>query len=120
MNLLVWNAQGLRDPRAVDKLQMPIRSTSPSLVFISETKLRGQIAEGVKQSVGFNNGLFVDCVGHSGRLYLLWSDETEVDHQSFSKHQIDVFVKLRRGLVWRFTGFYGVSDHGQQSTVGSF
>lgn len=102
-------------PSSVDKLQMPIRSTSPSLVFISETKLRGQIAERLKQSVGFNNGLIVDCVRHSGGLYLLWSDETEVDRQSFSKHGIDVFVKLRGGPVWRFKGIYGVPDRSQQN-----
>lgn len=48
MSLIAWNTRGLRDPPAFDKLWMIVRSFSPGLVFISETKLNGRRASLIK------------------------------------------------------------------------
>ena len=65
----------LGDPRAFDKLQMMVRSYSPDLVFISETKLCGRRASLVKCRLGFDGGMHVDSVGRSGSLVFLWKKD---------------------------------------------
>ena len=114
MNLLSWNARGLGDPRAVDKLRMLIRKSSPSLVFISETKLAGRAALVIKERVGFSSSIQVDSTGRSGGLLLMWNDDLEVSLKSFSSHHIDIDVTDGRGLQWRYTGVYGEPIRGQR------
>ncbi|KAF4372682.1 hypothetical protein F8388_000849, partial [Cannabis sativa] len=80
---------------------------SPSLVFLSETKLYGGWAEGIRRQISFSNSFHVDCVGKSGGLLLLWNDDWEVSVKSFSVGHIDALVKCPGLNVWRFTGFYG-------------
>jgi hypothetical protein len=50
----------------------------------------------------------VDCVGKSGGLALLWSDETNVEVQNYSRRHINAKVKTAGGRAeWKFMGFYG-------------
>ena len=66
-----------------------------------ETELRARL--------GYPNAFGVNCVGLSGGLALLWSNEVVVDLKTYSKNHIDVWVTEDRGLgqQWCFTGFYG-------------
>ena len=107
MSIIVWNARGLGDPRAFDKLRMMVRSYSPDLVFISETKLCGRRASLVKGRLGFDGGLYVDSAGRSGGLILLWKKEWNVVVKGYTRGFIDCFVTTPDGKNWRFTGFYG-------------
>ncbi|KAL5805657.1 hypothetical protein ACOSQ4_028390 [Xanthoceras sorbifolium] len=66
MSILCWNVRGLGSPRAFLALRKVIRKQSPNLVFLSETKLKGDWAARVKVQLGFSGGLHVDCVGKSG------------------------------------------------------
>lgn len=83
-----------------------ISRASPGLVFVSETKLEGAWARGVRYKVSMENFFVVDCMGWNGRLLLLWMDDIEVSIINFSKWHIDAWVKLSEGAEWRFTGFY--------------
>ena len=67
---------------------MMVRRFSPSLVFISETRLRGREASNLKNGLGFEGGVFVDCEARRGGLIFLWSKDWEVDVQSFSSAHI--------------------------------
>ncbi|KAL5783968.1 hypothetical protein ACOSQ2_006360 [Xanthoceras sorbifolium] len=107
MSILCWNVRGLGSPRAFLALRKVIRKQSPNLVFLSETRLKGDWAARVKVQLGFSGGLHVDCVGKSGDLMLLWNDVWDVSVLSFSRGHIDVVIKMENNLKWRFTGFYG-------------
>ncbi|KAF4404587.1 hypothetical protein G4B88_005973 [Cannabis sativa] len=93
MSLLCWNARGLGNPGALTALQTIVRKFSPSLVFLSETKLYGGWAEGIQRHVNFQNSFHVDCVGKSGGLLLLWNEDWEVSVKSFSVGHIDALVQ---------------------------
>jgi hypothetical protein len=59
--------------------------------------------------LGYPNAFAVNCVGLSGGLALLWSNDVTVDLKSYSRNHIDVWI-TEGGAVdcqWRFTGFYG-------------
>ncbi|GMN47589.1 hypothetical protein TIFTF001_016761 [Ficus carica] len=73
MSLIAWNARGLGDPLAFDKLQMIVRSFSP------------------------------DSVGRSGGLALVWGKDWDVVIQSFSRAYIDAFITSPDGNSRRFT-----------------
>ena len=67
--------------------------------------------DGLKQSLGFANGLGVGSFRRGDGLALLWSRDVDVKLQSCDKLHIDVAV-LDPGTqtaLWRFTGFYGES-----------
>ncbi|GMN47640.1 hypothetical protein TIFTF001_016822 [Ficus carica] len=92
MSVIVWNARGLRDPWAFDKLRMMVRSFSPDVVFISETKLRGRRPSLVKSRLGFDGGMHIDSEGRSGGLILLWKKDWDVVVRDYSRGFIDSFV----------------------------
>lgn len=112
--MIAWNARGLGDPRAFDKLRLMIRSYSPDLVFISETKLRGRKASLVRCRLGFDGGVHVDSVGRSGGLILLWRKEWDVVVKGYSSGFIDCIVNSPDEKTWRFTGFYGHPEKAQR------
>ncbi|KAL5752883.1 hypothetical protein ACOSQ2_023390 [Xanthoceras sorbifolium] len=92
MNLLSWNVRGLGNPRAVAKLRRVLKKFSPSLIFLSETKLRGSMANLLKVRLGFKNGFWVDSEGKGGGLMLLWNENVEVSILSYSQGHIDSMV----------------------------
>jgi hypothetical protein len=55
-----------------------IRSYNPVVVFLSETKMKARAMDKLKWSLGFRNGVFVDCIGRIGGMALWWRDEVEV------------------------------------------
>ncbi|KAL5836959.1 hypothetical protein ACOSQ3_014128 [Xanthoceras sorbifolium] len=105
--IICWNVRGLGSPRAFLALRKVIRKQSPNLVFLSETRLKGEWAAKIKVQLGFSGGLHVDCEGKSGGLMLLWNDAWDVSVLSFYRGHIDVVIKMENNLKWRFTGFYG-------------
>lgn len=107
MNILCWNARGLGGPEAFLRLRKLVRSYSPALVFLMETRLCGTKARNLHTKLGFDSGFHVDSVGKNGGLMLLWNSNWDVALKSFSKWHIDVFVSDNQGRQWRFSGIYG-------------
>ena len=65
--------------------------------------------ERIKERIGFANGLFVSCQGHSSGLALLWSREINLEIKSFDNHHIDAIVtEESSNFKWRLTSFYGL------------
>ena len=103
MNCVVWNAWGLGSPEAFLKL----RSYSPGLMFISETRVWGHQAKSLPGRAGFPNGFPVDSISRSGGLVLMWKAEWKVEIKSYSRRHIDAIITDPLRNVWRFTGVYG-------------
>ena len=116
MSVFCLNCRGLGDPRAVDNLRLVLRRNSPSLVFLSETKLSVAGMDSVKRKLGHLDGIAVDCRGRSGGVALLWEKSTKVSLLSCSSHHIDVAVQDVGGQEsWRFTGIYGWAESANKS-----
>jgi hypothetical protein len=107
MNLLSWNCQGLGRDSTVGELRRIVKHYHPSLLFLSETKMREEKARRFMWSLGYNGFLGVNCEGRSGGLALFWSTNTCVCLESLCKYFIDVKIKEESGLIWRATFVYG-------------
>ena len=60
--------------REAEALKDLIRSTTPKLVFLMETKMQLNKMSKLRFSLGFRNAFGVDHVGFGGGLLLLWND----------------------------------------------
>jgi hypothetical protein len=62
--------------------------------------------ERLKWSLGFRQGVSVDCDGKSGGLALWWRDYVNVTVRPWCQYYIDAEVEAD-GVSYRFTGIYG-------------
>jgi len=84
-----------------------VQRWNPYIVFLVETESKTKQMENIKFNLGFSNALNVPSQGRSEGLALLWSQETNLEIVSFSKHHIDTTITNQSNFKWRFTGFYG-------------
>lgn len=117
MSCLSWNCRGLGNPRAVSFLKEIVREKRPSFIFLIETLCYRNKIEEIKNLLGYDDFVSVDCVGHSGGLALLWRAIDSVHVLFQSARCIDVEVDLDSVGSWRLTGFYGHPNrnHHQES-----
>ncbi|KAK3210760.1 hypothetical protein Dsin_015466 [Dipteronia sinensis] len=57
----------------------------PGAIFLMETKVDSKRLEYIRVKLGFAAKLVVDCVGKSGGLCLLWSNEVDISLLSYSR-----------------------------------
>ncbi|KAK3221618.1 hypothetical protein Dsin_008643 [Dipteronia sinensis] len=87
---------------------------NPTMIFLVETKSNHVLLESIRVKLGFGSKLVFDCKGRSGGLCLYWSLEVCLDLLSYSWWHIDVRISSHRSKLWRFTGFYGHLEGGQE------
>ena len=113
MSVLCYNCRGLGEHRAVANLRRIIRSCSPRVVFLSETKKLESEMRRMIQKFGEYGGVFVDCAGRSEGLAMLWHTSLKLSLLSKSLHHIDIIVERWEGVEpWSFTGVYGWAERG--------
>jgi exonuclease III len=118
MNILSWNCRGLGNFQTVHALRGLVNRNDPKIVFLMETKINSLRMEGVRRTIGFENGLSIPSEGKSGGLALLWRQGYEVVINSYSKYHIDSVVKVKTtDDIWRVTGFYGHPETSQKETT---
>ncbi|KAK6160405.1 hypothetical protein DH2020_003786 [Rehmannia glutinosa] len=105
MSIIAWNCRGLGNPRTIQELRDFVRSKSPQLVFLCETKCKSPVIDKIKQSLNFH-GFSVDARGRSGGLALLWHKDIPVSLRNYLDRFIDVDVELS-GQAFRLTDIYG-------------
>ncbi|KAB2614065.1 hypothetical protein D8674_036381 [Pyrus ussuriensis x Pyrus communis] len=87
-----------------------IRKKRPSMIFLSETKMKDHRILGVRRRLGYVYGFDVSPIGSSGGLSLWWEDNLEVNIIFSSKHIIDAVMRIKGQTLWsRITGVYGTS-----------
>jgi hypothetical protein len=82
---------------AVGELRDLIRSYNPGVVFLCETKKRGEAMKKLQWSMGFRHGQSVDCVGRSGGMALWWRDGYEVSLRPWCQYFIDCVISCDGG-----------------------
>lgn len=92
MTHLFWNCRRLGSDTMVRALHGLIRKYRPSMIFLSETKMKDHIIDGVRRRMGFSCGFNVPPIGRAGDLSLWYDDLLEIDIMFSSKHIIDAKV----------------------------
>ncbi|KAL2902472.1 putative pyruvate phosphate dikinase regulatory protein, partial [Bienertia sinuspersici] len=69
---------------------------------------------GIKQRLGFKNGLYVDARGRAGGLALLWGEEVNVKLRKMGDRCIDTIITKESNFIWRLTGVYGWLEGSQK------
>nr|XP_028962160.1 uncharacterized protein LOC103417751 [Malus domestica] len=110
MTYLLWNCRGLGSDTVVRALRGLIQKHRPTMIFLSETKMKDHRLDGIRRRLGYSNGFHVPPVGRAGGLSLWWQDSLRVIVVFSSKHVIDVCYYLEEVGSWvRGTFVYGTS-----------
>ncbi|KAF7833415.1 reverse transcriptase [Senna tora] len=74
MNILAWNVRGAggADFRRVFRETVAIHQ--PDAVILTETRVSGERANGIINSLGFEHTYKVDTMGFAGGIWVLWND----------------------------------------------
>ncbi|KAB2600004.1 hypothetical protein D8674_010275 [Pyrus ussuriensis x Pyrus communis] len=116
MNYIFWNCRGLGSDTTVRALHGLIRKKRPSMIFLSETKMKDHRIIGVRRRLGYLHGFDVAPSGISGGLSLWWEDNLKVNIILSSKHIIDAVMRVKGQSQWcRFTGVYGTSYRAEKN-----
>ncbi|CAN6690416.1 unnamed protein product [Malus baccata var. baccata] len=108
MNYLLWNCRGLGSDTVVRALRGLIRKHRPSMIFLSETKMRDHRIDGIRRRLGYSFGFHVSPIGRAVGLSLWWIESMNVNILFSSAHIIDVCFCLEDSLSWvRCTFVYG-------------
>lgn len=108
MKILCWNCRGMGGPTAVWGMKDLLRSYRPRVVCLIETKVTVRKWDTLRMKLGFVNCFAVDRIGLSGRLAILWNNETQVDVRNFSRYHINMGIGTEGGVgSFRLTLFYG-------------
>ncbi|KAF7814603.1 reverse transcriptase [Senna tora] len=71
--ILIWNARGAGSPefrRIILDMKQRYR---PNVIFVSETRIEGNRADNVINSLDFTGRFKVDPIGYAGGLWILWN-----------------------------------------------
>ncbi|KAL6133238.1 hypothetical protein ACLB2K_065475 [Fragaria x ananassa] len=107
--ILSWNCQGLGRALTVQKLGELIRSHSPSVVFLCETKQSNFRVNRLRRQFKFYKGETVlPSRISAGGLAIWWHPEVDVESISRSQNLIDTVIKFSSvDAPTRVTFFYG-------------
>lgn len=100
MRLLSWNCCGLGRSSAVRGLRSLVRRSSPTCIFIMETKIDSRRTHNVSRSFGFDNFLAVDRGVECEGLDILWQSEVSWDVFHRSGRFIGTNVTEEDGFMW--------------------
>ncbi|XP_019160471.1 PREDICTED: uncharacterized protein LOC109157045 [Ipomoea nil] len=104
------NCRGLGNSRTVREVVGLVSRKKPDFVFLMETKVDRTHAECLHVKLGFDGLFYVDRVGLSGALALLWIKNNTARLMSFSRNHIDVEVSMDSFANWRMTCYYGYPE----------
>ena len=108
MNAIVWNCQGVGNPRIVRDLEALVRQHNPKLVFLSETMVSESRVKNLRWRLGLKGCLAVDSKGRRGGVALFWDESIQVHLKSSNDRYIDVsVVDEPNAAPWRATFVYG-------------
>lgn len=86
-------------------LKFFVLEKKPIFIFLIETLYILNKIDEIKEKLGYDSFLSVDCIG--GGLVLLWKDVDSVIPLNICSRCIDVEVSISQIGSWRLTGFYG-------------
>ncbi|XP_031101983.1 uncharacterized protein LOC116005888 [Ipomoea triloba] len=114
MSTLSWNCRGLGNPRTVREVVDMVSRKKPDFVFLMEIKVGRTHAKRLRVKLGFEGLFYVDSIGRSGGLTLLWKRNNIARLLTYSKNHVDVEVCMTGVGLWRMTGFNGFPERSRR------
>ncbi|KAF7824555.1 reverse transcriptase [Senna tora] len=93
-----------------------VSQTKPQVVFLMETKAKRKKMDNVRRRMGFDFGVYVDAIGRSGGLAVLWKKEINIHVIQQNKNFMHMKAKLNNKEVL-LTGVYGHPEAQQRRYV---
>ncbi|PNT66353.1 hypothetical protein BRADI_3g10487v3 [Brachypodium distachyon] len=82
MSLLCWNCRGIGQPRTVEELVRLVHAQRLKVVFLSKTRHKKEVVEGLRWRLGLKHVLTFSEQGKGGGLALFWDESVEVAGQA--------------------------------------
>lgn len=84
-----------------------IRTHSPAIMIITETKVCGDRAKRIADKLPFDGAIFANSFGLSGGLWVLWdSNQVEISELSSTEQEIHVVVSTTANAPWLLSAVY--------------
>lgn len=106
LNILAWNVRGAANPDFRRVFINIAHSHKPDLVIITETRISGERASSIINTLGFDMHYKVDAMGFSGGIWMLWNPTTiQVNILASSFQEIHAHGKVQN-FSFILTGLY--------------
>ncbi|GKU97282.1 hypothetical protein SLEP1_g10449 [Rubroshorea leprosula] len=107
MKIISWNCRGALKAGFRKGAMDLKRIHNPAMLLILETKIYGQNAQEVADSLGFPNSCVVNSDGLTGGLWLLWDDSRlTVDILSTSNQATHAVIQVSNNPLFPFNWFF--------------
>lgn len=73
MNIVIWNSRVVLKPRFQNHVRELTQNHNPALLVITETRLGGDRAKEITDSLPFEGAIHFETIGHFGGIWLLWN-----------------------------------------------
>ncbi|OMO73242.1 reverse transcriptase [Corchorus capsularis] len=110
MKILIWNCRGAANSEFKRVFTDLVRTNRPSICFLAETKISGDIANRVVASLGFGGSHIINARGFAGGLWMLWDpDQVDINVLPHGEQAIHAVAKVRSShfdFNWLISGIY--------------
>lgn len=106
--ILVWNFQGLSQPKAIRALKAMFSVHIPSILFLFESKLSSSCISLIANSIKLLSFEFIPATGTAGGLVLFWNSYIDVCVLTSNCNLISVLIFTDTfASLWQLIGVYG-------------
>ena len=96
MNVIIWNCRGALKPSFKIRVGELVQSHNPAILVIMETRVGGDRAREITNSLLFNGAFHIETIGYAGGLWVLWNaDRVDLAMLSSIEQEIHAEVKVR-------------------------
>jgi hypothetical protein len=108
MNIILWNCRGALNPNFRRSIADLVSCHSPSLLIVTETRVGGDRAKEITDTLPFDGAIHADTIGYAGGLWLLWNSAVvDVSVLAATEQEIHAVVKVRSSnFSWLLSAIY--------------
>ncbi|XP_028798620.1 uncharacterized protein LOC114754051 [Neltuma alba] len=118
MKMIAWNCQGLGRTLTVKKLREECLKNKPSIIFLMETKIKGEKVKRIRRLCQMQEEFYVDPRGRGGGLALWWKEDVIVNIWFNSRNLIHVSLESNSFTVPKYVTFvYGAPGNDKKMLV---
>lgn len=94
MIFLLWNCRRIHSNDFKAHFHELLNYHKPSFVVLTETKGKGEEVDLIMTQFNFPHSAKVDAKGLSGEIYILWSDQANIQPVALTPQEVYLFIKV--------------------------
>ena len=108
MNIIIWNCRRALNPNFHRSITELVHCHSPSLLIVTKTRVGGDRAKEITDSLPFDGAIHADTIGYAGGIWLLWNtDAVDVSVLAATEQEIHAVIKvLASNFSWLLSSIY--------------